>query len=100
MDRPLYILFGALTPTNDNASLSTILVAFKSDNRCIINCLVGKGIVETREFENFYVGHIENPTYLFIGLTSGVGFSIIKFIDAKEYKRMFRRKWNKLNKVH
>jgi len=74
--------------------------AFKGDNRCIINCLVGKGIVETREFENFYVGHIENPTYLFIGLTSGVGFSIIKFIDAKEYKRMFRRKWNKLNKVH
>lgn len=73
--------------------------AFTEDNRCIIDCLIGKRIVEKIKFENFYVEHIENPTYLFIGLTSGVGFSIIRFVDAKEYKRMFRRKWNWLNKV-
>ena len=74
--------------------------AFSDNNRCIIDCLIGKGIVERREFENFYVGHIENPTYLFIGLKSGPGFSSIIVVDAREYKRMFRRKWNKLNKVH
>jgi hypothetical protein len=74
-------------------------VEFTDDGDCIIDCLVGKGIRERRKFKNFYVGHIENPTYLFIGLSSGVGFSIIKFVDAKEYKRMFRRKWNWLNKV-
>ena len=70
--------------------------AFTDDNCSIIECYIGEGIIETRKFEKEMVGHIENPTYLFIGLMSGPGFTQATFVDAKDFEDLFIDKWGSL----
>lgn len=70
-------------------------------NRCIIHCLIGEDsmgndIIQERKFEREMISHIENPTYLFIGLMSGPGFIETIFLNAKEFEEMFIEKWGSL----
>lgn len=71
------------------------------DNHCIIYCYIGEdgmgnGVVQERKFEREMIEHIENPTYLFIGIMSGLNFTQANFVDAKEFEDLFHEKWNSL----
>ena len=86
----------------DNVEKLTIIPArfskYENDQTCLIDCLIGNDknenpIVQQRRFENEMIGHMENPSYLFIGLMHGEGFVQVMFTDAKEYKEMFIEKW-------
>lgn len=68
------------------------------DNCCILYCLVGEDsmgneVIQERKFEREMIAHIENPTYLFIGLMHGPGFIQSTFVDAKEFEELFIEKW-------
>ena len=86
---------------SDNIKYITIVPAkFKGnsgDIHCIIDCYVN-GLVQHRKFESEMIDHIDNPTYLFIGLMFGEGFLQTTFNDAKEFEELFIEKWNILNK--
>lgn len=71
---------------------------FENNKTCIINCLIGYDnngdpVLQERRFENEMIEHIENPSYLFIGLMQGNGFVQVIYTDAKDYKEMFIEKW-------
>lgn len=72
--------------------------AANSDDNCrILDCYID-GSVRQQKFEREMIDHIENPTYLFIGLMSGEGFMQATFTDAKEFEDLFIEKWNVLIK--
>ena len=51
-----------------------------------------------RIFDAYSTEGIGNPTYLFIGVITGKGFTQINFVDAKEFEDMFIEKWEILTK--
>jgi len=65
---------------------------FVEEEQCKIDCY-RKGEYETLMFEKEMVAHIDDPTYLFIGIMSGPGYVQATFTDAKEYEEMFIEKW-------
>jgi len=73
-------------------------IHFENGETCIINCLIDseKSFTQQRRFENTMIEDIENPSYMFIGIMQGTGFTQIMFSDAKEYKDMFYEKWGEL----
>ena len=62
------------------------------DEQCKIKCIV-KGGSEVLFFEKEMIEHIDDPTYLFIGLMSGPGFVQANFTDAKDFEELFIEKW-------
>ena len=72
-----------------------MFLEFIGDKHCKINCY-RKGGYEQLMFEKEMVEHIDDPTYLFIGLMSGPGFVQANFVDAKDFEDLFIEKWGSI----
>jgi 2-phosphoglycerate kinase len=70
----------------------------KENNKYIIKCLIEKDITENRIFDEYSLRGIENPNLVFIGIMTGVGMMQISFVNANEFKYLFRKKWKVLLK--
>lgn len=69
---------------------------FEGDDHCILDCIVDDDRVERLKFEREMIEHIQNPTYLLIGIMSGPGFVQANFVDGTEFEKLFEKHWKEL----
>jgi len=69
------------------------------DGRYLMRVLLDT-VLEDRIFETYSLENIVNPKYIFIGISTGIGFMEIRYTDANEFESLFYRKWKKLMDIH
>ena len=62
----------------------------------IVRCYIDENIVEDRKFGIYSLEGMDNPNLLMIGIMTGVGYSQATFVQADEFKKLFKKHWKEV----
>lgn len=75
--------------------IPAVFVKYREDGNMVLKCLQG-GETVLRAFEPNLFKNIPELKYLFLGITTGVGYMELTVCDGNEFEYLFKKKWKEL----
>lgn len=61
-----------------------------------IKMMLDNGDIQEKTMGKIMIDNIENPDYLFVGISLGVNHTQLDVCDGSEFKNIFHEKWSSL----